>query len=127
MHPRLIPDWREFLVDLSSRAHARDWFNHRGVAIYCRSSLRFIPPATEPRACFELANINVLTKGRGTFTQLLLVAEDIIFPQDKIMFIENVFEPRFQNFFTRRGYLPVPVLPSAGAEFSPPSFYKLPL
>jgi GNAT superfamily N-acetyltransferase len=55
---------------------------------------------------FDIASIEVVDghRGQGIFTSFLNAAEELILP-DKIIFIENVLDPRFQEFFRKQGYI----------------------
>jgi hypothetical protein len=45
-------------------------------------------------------------RGQGIFTEFLERVEFVVLGDDRPVFIENVMERRFQEFFLRRGYEP---------------------
>jgi hypothetical protein len=70
------------------------------VSAYLRASCRFING--KKMSSLEIANVTVVEQGKGTFTKFLEEVESKC-PYE-IVFIENVFQERFQKFFIRRGY-----------------------
>lgn len=83
------------------------WLRHPILDIYVRSGNRLISKDRMEHS-FEIANVSVRKvkhQGKGNFTKFLGdVEKELIGTKFKIIYIENVFEERFQKFFERRGF-----------------------
>lgn len=93
------PDWRD------RRTNINPWLCGDYTEAYVRLGSHRILNKVECRT-FDLANIVVEPKFRGqeVLTNLLAFLETKGLP----LFMENVIDPRFQQFFERRGYHSVP-------------------
>lgn len=72
------------------------WFNLPGLNVY----LRVVPGLKR----IDIANVTAEPQGRGTFTRFLEKMEALAEELGAALFIENVLEERFQQFFENRGY-----------------------
>lgn len=119
MHPT-TSKFIQFAHDLRHNA----WFHSKEADIYCRVAWRsLVLPETDAVGLvetFDLANIVVRAPGNGLFTEILTVLET----EDLgvgALFVENVIDPRFQAFFTKRGYARHD---DASSTTWPPSFWR---
>jgi hypothetical protein len=67
------------------------------------------------RSTLDIATIDVVEQGKGTFTSFLDLAQKLN-PWDAT-YIENVLEPRFATYFLKRGWL------EANFDSPTPCFY----
>ncbi len=101
------PTLHEF-IDTSFAAPLRRnvWLKHPDLSLYVRSSKRVID--NELCTTFEIANIAIKLErklGQGHFTKFLDNLEiTLIGTRYQVLYIENVFEERFQKFFIRKGF-----------------------
>lgn len=81
------------------------WIYHEDVHVYVRVNMKFI--AGQSVKTLEIANITVQDPSKGYFTQLISELEEALALKDsdvECIFIENIFSPRFVEFFRKRGY-----------------------
>jgi hypothetical protein len=78
-----------------------------GLIAYLRMSERYLISANvEPRraATIDIARVSVQTPGQGLFKQFLHGVECIAAARERTVYIENVVDERFREFFRKRGY-----------------------
>ena len=92
------------------------WMEGTGYSISMRISQRCLEGDIREK-CFDLSNITIYDSGKGHFTALLEYLEENC---HYTLYVENVLEQRFQNFFTKRGY----TFPPYRGDGGPPSLYK---
>lgn len=93
------------------------WIVEMGVTAYLRITRRYL--GGQVVDTIDVANVKVETpfkKGRGVFTAFLEHMEEEGVRLNRVVYVENVLEERFRQFFRRRGYTEVPTVP--------PSFWK---
>jgi len=86
-------------------AHRRvAWVEEMGVRAYLRVTRRMIDGGVAET--IDLANVAVPVKnrGHGILTAYLEYLESESTRLNRTLFVENVFETRFRNFFLKRGY-----------------------
>lgn len=84
------------------------WFEINGIAIYVRNSAMFLHNHKYHHV-FQIANVGVVNpklKGQKKFTQLFRHIENSIKLHNyDAIYIENIFEERFVQFFLRQEYI----------------------
>lgn len=88
-----------------------------GVTAYIRVTKRYVEGKVVNT--IDLANLKVeppRKQGEGVFTAFLVHMEAEAKRLDRVVFVENVLEDRFQEFFRKRGY--------AETDTIPPCFWK---
>lgn len=80
------------------------WLKPRSLDVYVRKSRRMYHG--EIVKAFDIASISVNARwrGRGVFTRWLDEAIPAIPSDFKVIFVENVLDGRFRDFFLRRGF-----------------------
>lgn len=73
-----------------------------GLLAYVRITERWWPTGRVPT--IEIARVSVRTPGQGLFTAFLHGVECIAAARERTVYIENVIDERFRNFFRKRGY-----------------------
>ena len=98
-------DWTIQLTEwhTSHKQFNRGWISPKGLAVYVRYTRHYINGVVVDT--IDLANINATQQGKGVFTAFLKKVEEIAKCQSRVVYIENVLERRFQEFFERRGYV----------------------
>lgn len=92
------------------------------VKVYLRRSARNKPGTKEFYSALDIANVDITPPGQGTFTRLLADITQLAIEYGFLaLYVENVLDPRFANFFRKRGWLEVNSDP-----FSPSFFFMLP-
>ncbi len=84
------------------------WFDEEGVSIYLRKGLRYVSVSgsLEKRTVLDISSVSANKPGKGAFTKLLPKIEQAAKEAGYYgVYIENVLEERFQNFFAVRGYV----------------------
>lgn len=91
------------LENTNSRLCINAWIPEDPFNIYLRMSFRYIDN-TQHRT-IEIANVYVVEESERSkkhFTKLLEYIESNF---SEIIYVENVFEDRFKDFFIKRGYI----------------------
>ena len=83
------------------------WFQLPNLEVY----VRVVPGLKR----IDIANVLARVRGQGTFTSFLVDMERLADELGFSLYIENVLEPRFADFFRQRGYKEIP-------SDGPPSF-----
>lgn len=95
----------------------RAWFKDSDMKVYVRVGRRMIEGSI--RETIDIATIEVFKPGQGTFTRFLEQVEELAAAGPiHTIYVENVLESRFAEFFRKRGYS---VSPYAGET---PCFYR---
>jgi hypothetical protein len=90
-----LPKVKKFIY-----GHDRNrWIPFLTLDVYMRKSHRVVEGSQID--CIDIASVEVFSKGEGDFTRFIIEVESIGYP----VFIENILEERFANFFKGRGYL----------------------
>lgn len=101
-----------------------EWLKFNGMQVYVRLSSRYINKESDLRErVLDLASIDVRQRGKGKFTAFLKRAEAEAFRRGLSVFVENVFEERFQRFFEKQGYT-VTNQRDVEANGAPPCYLK---
>lgn len=98
------------------RMGANAWFKDRTLDIFVRVTKRTVDGRSLVDT-IDLAYIIARRPGNGAFTKLLGEVEQLAVQHKRVVYIENVIEPRFLSFLTRRGYTVIP-------DTSPPCAFK---
>lgn len=123
------PTLNEFLEQVEDIGIPQNtYLKHPQLSIYVRSSYRYFVIDETPifktpqRKTFELANITAKIQGKGYFTDFLhTLMRELRKTDYDILYIENVIEERFANFFINLGFTEY----VTAIYFSyPKSFYK---
>lgn len=102
-----------------------DWINFKGTQLYARATRRSLDSMDDIYSTIEVASItlSVRIRGRKVFTDTILATfEKIGAETGRAVFIENVQEERFKEFFRRIGYTEI-LFPGSRKE-DPSNFYK---
>lgn len=116
----VVEQLQKFIAESHEFRYNRKWLEDDEMKVYVRRGRRHLPSqdvmnmlssqlsasSTKEALTLELASIDVLQQGEGRFTEFLAEAEKLN-PWDAI-FIENVLTTRFESYFIRNGFLPVP-------------------
>lgn len=78
------------------------WIKHPDLKIYMRKGRRIINRKTIK--VVDIANVSAFKRGQGHFTKFLDELENRIKNHFDAIFIENVMDERFKNFFLKHGY-----------------------
>lgn len=100
------------------------WVNTHGMDVYYRVGQRLIPKVGDKVTTLEIANIQMELPGQGTFKALLKECVEVLCPAAHLeaIYIENVFNKRFAEYFrAREEWVEVPRPPGVGSDW-PPSF-----
>jgi len=105
----------EQLRDFLNGHHRNQWLlsTDDEMQVYVRHAHHLING--QPTETLDIANVEVATTGKGTFTRFLEMAERL--NPHQAIFIENVMSERFANYFRRRGWGEMPT--------NPPCFYRM--
>ncbi len=118
-----IPTVHEFIGGAYSRSA---WVKHPDLTLYVRSSKRVID--NKLYTTFEIANVSIKLErklGQGHFTRFLNSLEIILTgTKYQVLYVENVFEVRFQKFFLRKGFKEVE-LPFPDPHETTRSYHKV--
>jgi hypothetical protein len=101
----------------------RKWIEDDHMKVYVRLGRRYLPNRDiryahqDQYRTLELASIDVDEdrQNQGLFASFLAEVEKL--NPCEALYVENVLTARFESFFIRNGFLPVP-------NSTPPSFYK---
>lgn len=74
---------------------------------------------TKIEKTFDIGNITAFLPEQGRLKPFLAYLEKIIYPQYKILYIENILTRRFEEFFIRLKYKKAPI------DGIIPSYYKI--
>lgn len=83
------------------------WFVYPEFKLYVRKSLRRKNRSEEFIQTFDLATIEVAQPNQGTFTSILPIIEEVAFQKYTQIYVENVIDYWFVDFFERNGYIVV--------------------
>lgn len=93
------------------------------VKVYLRRSTRNKPGTMEFHSALDIASVEITPPGRGTFTRLLADLEELAIEYDfQALYVENVLDQRFAEFFLKRGWLQTYADPA-----SPSFFFAIPV
>ncbi len=109
----LVEQLQEFIKDSSTWNNNRKWIEDDHMKVYVRRGQRHLPArdfSPKPQRVTTLED----EQGQGLFKAFL--AEAIKHNPWDALYVENVLSSRFESFFVRSGFLPVP-------DSLPPSFY----
>lgn len=96
--------------------HGNRWFENSQIRIYIRRGFHVVDRGV--MEMIDLSNVTSLEQGKGIFTTTLEFMEQLSHQYEKPLWVENVLEDRFAEFFRKRGYTEVK------QENWPPSFWK---
>lgn len=110
------PQAKDLIEFLNAKHEKNCWFVYDTFKVYVRKAMRTLPPMRAFFDTLDIATINVYEEhqGNGIFTAYLTMAEDLAKEADRIVFIENVLNPRLAQWLECRGYsrMGPPELPS---------------
>jgi hypothetical protein len=87
------------ILEFSKSSRRNEWITVDGISIYVRNANRLLSIGGGYVPTLDLASISIEDKGQGIFTSILEALET---SSGKTLFVENVLEDRFQEFFKKR-------------------------
>ena len=79
------------------------WVKPEGLEVYVRRGQKLIEGKVQPT--LEIANVRANQIGTGALTRWVPEFESLADKLGRIVFVENVLNPRFREFWSRRGYV----------------------
>jgi len=79
------------------------WIKDGPLSVYIRKSERMFVLGKRVHT-IDVANVTVRTPGQGLFTLYLHGVECLAATRGSVVYVENVIDERFREFFRRRGY-----------------------
>lgn len=109
----MIQELGKQLLEFTQSKERNRWFETNEIKIYVRNGHHVVD--TKIVDTFDIATVEATELGQKVFTHLLEYIESRI---PKTLYVENVLEERFQQFFERRGYIKIE------PATDPPCYYK---
>lgn len=96
------------LITFCKQEYPRNaWLEIKGIKVYLRHSQRLIDEQMVPM--LDIGSIEINPPGKGTFKRLLQLIIQVC-PHSYI-FVENVHNKRFAEYFLKNGWKPSPCYP----------------
>ena len=106
------------ILQFSESERRNEWLHFDGLRVYVRNAIHALDGSLTPTLDLASIEFDLEKQGQGHFASILDFLEEHC---KKVLFVENVISPRFQNFFERRAGWERQQL---CWEVAVPSFYK---
>lgn len=83
----------------------RKWVLMENMHVYVRATKRYLEGVQ--KNTLEIGSVEVQNRGEGVFSRWLPEFEAQAKHFGRVVYVENVLDERFQQFWVRRGYRPV--------------------
>lgn len=91
MTTEMFTESQDILQDILDSPRRNSWLRFNSFDVYVRVSVRYHQGLKRNVNCFDIANINVHTPGKGTFTKWLLSLGKILEPRGfEAIYVESV-------------------------------------
>lgn len=92
-------------VDKGRSPNARAWLSDANIDVYIRVGKHVLDGALTSTIDIGNLAVNKHRRGAGHFTAFLGHLETLCNTKKRVLYMENVMDPRFQAFFEKRGYV----------------------